>query len=370
MLSYTLIVALVAACASCTPALVKRASLPPTSSVLLLGNTSSTIPNIYRDGGGGGQVNGLNFLNWADGVTTTGGVPDSENSNWINFTSNSISYSGYDGGGPTAIQDFGTTSPRQQIPYFYENGEGDFITGIWPNENIATLCGGQCGVGFPPVINRTAGGTLLYNTGVNITVSAYGPSVSRPVQSVFSADEPQFGSFCALPDTQGEYLYTFAAINANSPANGLKLARVPIDTPFTRSAYQYWNGAAYTSTIPELDDGGAANVFNFSTSFDTTTYGPSGGDVFFNNYYGVYMIIFGQADAALDNGVYMTYSSSLTDGWATPVTIYRTPSAGQYNYNVHAYPNYDSTGQVIPISWTQYAGSDIYYNAFANVTFS
>lgn len=353
-----------------SPLLKTRATLPPTYSVVPLGDTTSTIPNIYRDGGGGGKINGLNFIWFADGITTTGGVPDTTSlDNWVNFSSNSIAYSEYNGGGPTVLEDFGTTSPRQQIPYFYGHGEDDSTTAIWPNNNFATLCNGGCGVGFPPVTDR-ASESLMYNTVVQIEIGAFGPVATRPVQTLFTAREPQFGSFSCFLGVDG-YLYTFASITNTAASNGLKMARVPNTEPSTLSAYEYWSGSEWTTTMPAYDDGGVSNIFSFSSDFSGVEYGPGEGDIFYNPFYEVYMIIFGLTDAAIDNGVYLTYSSSLTSGWSTPELIYTTPTlSGGYNYNVHAYPMYDPTGRVIPISWTQYAGGSTYYNAFANVTFS
>lgn len=339
-------------------------------SIVPLGNATSTIPNIFRDGGGGGKIDGLNFIWFADGITTTGGKPGKTPTNWINFTSNSIAHSGYNGGGPNELMDFGINSPPQQIPYFYENGESDSKTGIWPNQNFASLCDGRCGVGFPPVISRAASdGVLLYNTGVKISIGPLGPIISRPVQALFYATEPQFGTFSSFTGIDG-YLYTFAAISNTIASNGLKLARVPSSTPFTRSAYQYWNGAAFGTTMPAIDDGGVANILNFTTEFYGQQYGPSSGDFFYSTFYGVFMIIFGAADAAVDSNVYLIFSPCMTHSWTTPVAIYETPRlTGGYNYNVHAYPLFDVTSKVVPISWTQFDGK-AYYNAFANVTFS
>jgi hypothetical protein len=137
-------------------------------------------------------------------------------------------------------------------------------------------------------------------------------------------------------------------------ANGLKMARVPSGNPFDRTAYQYWNGGSWVNTVTPYDDGGKANIFNYSSSdLNGNKYGPSSGDLFFNSYYGVSMLIF-QA-IGIDPTVYMSYSSSLSSGWSTPVALFKTPTVlNGYNYNIHAYPSYDSTQRVIPISWTQY----------------
>ena len=338
---------------SCSRTVSRRASLPPQYTYQIIGNSSSTFPNVYRDGGGGGQINGLNFVVFADGTETTGGYPLDDGSNFAGFESNSIVYSEYNGGGPQNFMDFGSNNiPKLFVPF--TSDEDPNKTGIWPNSNIATLCGGHCGVAFYPVINRTAcpACTNLYGTGVNITVGAYGPSATRPVKALFQPDEVNYGLFSSLLGIDG-YLYMFGAITSTN-ANGLKMARVPSGNPFDRSTYQYWNGNSWVTTVTPYDDGGKANIFNYSTTdLNGNKDGPDSGDLFYSSYYGVYMLIF-QA-IGIDPTVYMSYSSSLLGGWSNPVSLFQTPTLPNgYNYNIHAYPAYDQTQRVIPISWTQF----------------
>ncbi|KAJ9148682.1 Amino acid permease [Pleurostoma richardsiae] len=313
---------------------------------------------------------------FSDGIYTTGGVPKSDWSNVANFTSNSIACSGYEGVAITVLKDFGTTAkgPLQTIPFFYNNGERESVTGVWPNQNIATLCSGLCGVSFPAVVNRTAiaagaDGTL-YNTGVEVTLTAYGPVASRPTQSLFLNGEPQYGTFGTLAGIDG-YLYMFASITETSSSNGLKMARVPQSSWSSRSQYQFWNGASWVSTMPAYNDGGAANVFSWSENPFGTPYGPGSGDIFYSQYYGTYILIFQSAAAAIDPNVYLSYSSSLSSGWSTPVSIYQIPQISDgYSYSLHAYPNYDSQQRVVPISWSTYSTSQSYSIGMANITFS
>lgn len=205
--------------AGCTsmpaPAVEKRfAALPPKASAKLLGNTKASLPNIYRDGGGGGKVNGLNLMIFSDGLYSSNGQKvDAKNSNLGNFTSNSISVSGYQGQPIEQLTEFGTTEkgPFQQVPYFYNGGESDGGTAVWPNQGITTLCNGGCGVSFPQVVDRNAikanQPADVYNTAIEIGMSGYGPTVKRPVQKLFVRGEPTFGTFGALPGIDG-YLYT------------------------------------------------------------------------------------------------------------------------------------------------------------------
>lgn len=209
----SVLVLALASLGSCLPASEKRASLPPKTSVTALGVTKSTLPNIFRDGGGGATINGLNVQWYSDGLYTSDGKPPtSSGSNVVNFTSNSIAVSGYQGQPITSMTDFGNTQkgPNQFIPYFYNNGESDGATGIWPNEPIATLQGGKSGVGFPQVVDRNAiranKRADLYNTPVQISFTGYGPVASRPTQKLFVQGEPYYGTFSAFVGVDG-YLY-------------------------------------------------------------------------------------------------------------------------------------------------------------------
>ncbi|KAK3331505.1 hypothetical protein B0H66DRAFT_98761 [Apodospora peruviana] len=347
-----------------------------TASVVSLGFLTSNYPNIYRDGGGGGQVNGLNLIMFSDGMYTSGGVPN--DNNLRNFTSNSIAVSGYQGAPIQAMTDFGTADkgPKQQIPYFYNNGENDLATGIWPNQNLVTLCDGHCAVSFPEVIARDPNHdgmsiASLYNTAVKIEVGAYGPVVTRPTMALFRAGEPLFGTFCALGGIDG-YIYTFARITESTPAaNGLKLARVPWGGFADRSQYRYWNGAAYVAQMPAYHDGGKSNVFNWTQEAFGKNFGPGYGEIFWSQVYQKYLLLFQSANAAGDNNVYASLSANLESGWSTPQSIWKLPTFSDgYTYSFHAYPQYDPTSKVIPITWNQFSESQSYRVGMANITFS
>ena len=63
--------------------------LPPSFTVEEIGTANDTaFPNVYRDGGGGGLVNGKNVIVFSDTSTTSGGPAASLRY----FTSNSIAY--------------------------------------------------------------------------------------------------------------------------------------------------------------------------------------------------------------------------------------------------------------------------------------
>ena len=72
--------------------LVASLRLPPTFSVKEIGTTFNELfPNVYRDGGGGGTVNGKHIIVFSDTISTKGDLK----APMTGFTSNSIAYVRY-----------------------------------------------------------------------------------------------------------------------------------------------------------------------------------------------------------------------------------------------------------------------------------
>jgi hypothetical protein len=69
-----------------------RASLPPTYTVQDLGLSQNPgFPNLYRDGGGGAKINGVNIIAFSDSFVTDG----APTGNLKTFVSNTFAYTGY-----------------------------------------------------------------------------------------------------------------------------------------------------------------------------------------------------------------------------------------------------------------------------------
>lgn len=69
-----------------------RASLPPTYTVQDLGLSQNPgFPNLYRDGGGGAKINGVNIIAFSDSFVTDG----APNGNLKTFVSNTFAYTGF-----------------------------------------------------------------------------------------------------------------------------------------------------------------------------------------------------------------------------------------------------------------------------------
>lgn len=85
-------------------------NVPPNiTNAVNLGYASDTSfnPYIYRDGGGGGYINGYHVISYSDSFTTTGHI----NSSLTSFAHNTFAYFGYtDKTDPTKMYDFGTAA--------------------------------------------------------------------------------------------------------------------------------------------------------------------------------------------------------------------------------------------------------------------
>lgn len=358
------------------PCVKRFAATPPqVAGVDVIGNSTSNLPNIYRDGGGGGTIAGKQYVIFSDGIYTSGGTPEF-GKNWVNFTSNSIALSNANGGGPQDLYDWGNAEkgPVQSAPFKYAEGESEGTTGIWPNENIATLCDGNCGVTFPVVVSRSEAGTAtLYNTGLGITIGSDGaPVVDRPTKALFNAGEPLYGTFSTAVGIDG-YLYTFAGIDerkGKNAANGIKVARVPWGDWHKRDSYQYWNGDDWGKDIPSVQDT-KSTILNFNRDCFGEEFGVVNGDVIWSPYYGVWLMIFQSFAPVCDSHVYLSWSTKIESGWSEPVAIWEMPSAGSFSYALHAYPGYDASGKTLALSWTQQGPKqDAYYIAWAKINFA
>lgn len=109
-------------------ALMPRAQLPPSFSVSTYAGKATGFPNVDRDGGGGGVLNGKNVLIFSDTITTN------DAGAMVNFSSNSYAFVP-NAKEPTKMQDVGSTSrpdvPAELVPWWgAEKCQTNFI---WPN---------------------------------------------------------------------------------------------------------------------------------------------------------------------------------------------------------------------------------------------
>ncbi len=402
---------------------------PFTVRVRSLGQQQSNFPHVFRDNGGGGTVDGQHLIIFADSTYTRGASPAVDPRGVVGFVSNSLAVLGDCMSATTAITrvvDTGTAAhgPALAVPFLTEQGESPTGTAVWPNQNIAPVGrDASRGIAFPEVIDRelyrAQKPPLLYNTAIEIRLAdglpGRGPGgpgvggaekrhsagvpqpvVRRAVKSLFVAGEPMFGSFAVYYDGDGRafpgeqrreddegWLYLVARVSeAHSPrSNGLKLARVRPHAWADRAQYTFWDGERFGAAVPAMDDGGAANVLHWDTDVFGRHYGPASGDVWWvpaaaahgagGGGGGAFVALFQSEAAAVDNGVYVAWSTQgLTRGWSAPTRVWAMPRAPDgFSYGLHAYPNMataadggggsgSGSGHVVPITWTRDSKTD------------
>lgn len=343
--------------------LVARATLPPQFTVEPIGVQSSNFADVYRDGGGGGTINGLNIMTFSDTTTTAGGVQGAMKG----FTANTFAFVGQNGQTLDKTTDFGANGvPNAPIPF--TQNETQFTTDhfdkdgtrcvLWPQSSFATvpmLDGSQVGVAMYPV--AIYGGNIqndLYSTLVEITADPIaGPKVERAVSQFFYAGEgPLYGVFSTIVSHDASELYLFSKEwDASTLSGGMRVAKVSITSYKDRSQYAYWDGASWSSDMATASK--APSGLLFSSSLST-------GDVFWSDYYNTYMVVYFNVFA--DSTFYMRYAleGTVTGKWSDEVKLFATqPGTGAqpYNYAGHAYPTFGGNGKELVLSYTMAGGT-------------
>jgi len=155
-----------------------------------------------------------------------------------------------------------------------------------------------------------------------------------------------FATFGHGPNDLGRegYAYLFGFAHGNK---ALKVARAKWSDMADRSAYEFWDGAAWSSTMPAASDT-ASDVFSLPPGSGSTIL--QSGDVFYSEHFGVPVLVYGCL------GTF--YISVATDrnhfSFGAPVKFYSAPKIagiGGYMYSPHAYPHWDESGKTLLLSW-------------------
>lgn len=315
-------------------------------------------PNMYRDGGGGITVAGVNLMTFSDTYTTNGGLTGS----WTSFVANTYSYAGTNASDATMMKSFGSGGkPNLAVSLLpnetFVGSNGRYC--IWPSNSLIPYnVGGQdVAVGVMPMLTNLVGGimNLNYNTLVQVAMTATGPVTTRLVPALFYATEIPYGSFGLLKGPDG-YTYLFA-----EDTTGLKAARVqslPAAAITKRTLYQYYNAGNWTKQMPAIGDT-SSNIFNYSANYFGTIVGPASGEIFFSPYHNTYVIVF--MNGFVDGTFLAAYSTTgaITGPWTKEQVIYQPPwPEASWNYAGHAYPGMDPSGSTLTLSYT-YGGNFI-----------
>ena len=316
---------------------------------------NSQFPNTYRDGGGGVTINGFNLMVFSDTFTTIGAFGATITS----FEGNTFCYADTTSV-PTFLRDFGTTSPQQQVGTFPNETVSGGRYVVWPSQNLITGTANGASVAFgvmPVAINYQNGvSNTAYNTLVQVTADATGPTATRIVQALFYGNEIQYGTggMYAAPDG---WTYLFAY-----DSSGVKAARVSSTglAIADRSQYQYYTSGSWCASMPSPDNT-AANIYSWSANYFGTNVGPASGEIFFSKYHNTLLFIF--FDGFVDGFFRVAYSldGTLTN-WSQPSDLYQSaqvPASYQsWNYAAHVYPGMDTSGNTFTMTYT-YGGNYI-----------
>ncbi|MCJ1313584.1 hypothetical protein MMC25_007263 [Agyrium rufum] len=334
------------------------ASLPPTGSCAYLGQATSNFPNVTRDGGGGGTINGENLIIFSDTQTYNG------NGALTSFVSNSIAFS--DPNNSLNLTDFGTVGhPKLAIPFFANESNYCTIPAnncsrvvIWPGTSIATLNDGVTGVFSADVASIVNNSKTFYSTLVTVTASPSGYVTNRTVPQLFYPGELHWGVFSNMMNPISQNLNFFA-----KDSTGIKVAQVLPRNYADRSKYTYWTGSSWSPTPPARDDT-SANIIN-GTFFS--------GDFFYSQYYQAFLFVYyGDSNDPTMGGVVDTFfiRYALGDGvksaWSDQIRFCGTTQGTEYNYAGHAYPSFDPSGKTLLLSYS-YNGA---YNHQSLFTFT
>lgn len=248
---------------------------------------------------------------------------------------------------------------------------------IWMLSAMTPMADGKTILGVFPALKESES-LPLYSTMVQMeAVDPFSllPGATPPFTRLgsgrlFYPNEVQYGTF-ALVDGVDGYLYL-----AGADKTGIKLARVPSDPTLwaDRNHYDYYNN--YTKTWqPQqpLDlNNDEGNIIKWS-SLDLAgqTIGPDVGDMWYDPYHETMVMTWG--DQGIDGKLWFSYAieNSFEGGWSEPVAIWNSPVpeecqgvSGDWNYQFHAHPGWDPSGETLLISYASCAQ----FVSFAKIT--
>ncbi|CZS99016.1 hypothetical protein WAI453_008420 [Rhynchosporium graminicola] len=344
------------------PAPVIKSSTP-------IQNMTSNFPwAIRRDGGGGGTISGKHIVNFAD--TTTSNPDALRKLGFLPFASNSIAIAGEDGMHVTDTGVGKNVGVKQMWPFATSkspiNGETreenkpNHRYAIWPNTNIVSACGGACGYTVSNVLDITIlpyAENFLYSTLAKITIGNEGPTVKREAVALWYKYEMNYGDFGLARARDGSNdIFLFAAPEKSF---GMKVARVCETEIADKTKYLFWNGKTWSKNPPGALDS-TANIFQYNEG----GFGPGTGDIFWNKHLNTWISVFNDEMSAYSmfRLMYSTTGNILGPWSEKPIDAYKPFSCGDnksnllcsvpYNYGTHAYPDIDTTGKTLLLSWT------------------
>lgn len=173
-------------------------------------------------------------------------------------------------------------------------------------------------------------------------------SAVRLAQSLFTAEENLYGTFCVTRGHNDPFVYLFSSTTTGPfGPSYLKVARAPALTAPIKSTYEYWDGKIWSPIQPSSKDGSGAIL--------STPYRLDTGELYWSTHHDGWVLVtqtFGEFRAARAN------TDDFTQGFGPWTSIYqaRLPAANDNDpvkvvYGGHAYPDWDKSHGSLLLSW-------------------
>jgi hypothetical protein len=318
-------------------------------SVMYLGKLLYENPNIVRDLGYSGVVNGQVIWTFGDTLVQMGAN--------ATFASSDSAALG-DLANPLKVHDKALTSsglPKEWIPLMpdeqAEGGLGRFAEG---GTNVVEYAPNKGLVWF--LQNDRAGGVnRIQGAGVaTVTADANGPVATRTMDRMWGSDEPNWGDVGVTYDPRDGKMYVFGHGSSANNVNGTTfLARVPAAQATDVTAYEYWDQAkkAWTTTRFGNGQNGTRTYTTDQALFSYAGHGQS--NAFWSNYYNTWMFVYGGDWPNSD--IYVSTAPNLEGPWTSAVdlaTTCPTGTCGNLRYCIAPHPEFDTSGKTLLVTWT------------------
>ncbi|MGO8969027.1 MAG: DUF4185 domain-containing protein [Myxococcaceae bacterium] len=325
-----------------------------------LGIVSQSSLIVGRDGAGSALLWGRSVWVFGDTVSS---VPDEAGETWHNnsfaLTSNLSA-----GGGVTLT----TPADSAGAPVYFLPPTGDEATFIaahagspcqeapcgarfaaWPAAPVFDAARSRALVPYS-LVWAAPGSFNFYGVGQSFAVwDGISAAVERPIVSpgathptlLFGQDEPGFGTATAV---EGDELFAFGCVQDGLTFHCL-LAEVALEAVFDRSAWRYWDGTAWSTSLSA-----ARPVFDASSIVS----------VAYNAYLGQWIAIY---SAVLSNDVLIRTAPQLVGPWSDPTRLLTADRRGlggtSYDAQAHA-ELAEEGGQVLYVTYSRPNGNGLF----------
>ena len=320
---------------------------------------------VGRDGGGSALLWGLSIWLFGDTVSS---IPDADGQTWHNNSFSSSSDVAAGGGitltertdaagapvyflAPTADEE-AFIAAHQGSPCQEQPCGARFAA--WPGAPLFDAARTRALVPYG-LVWAAPGDFNFSGVGQSFAVwSDFSQLPERPVVSpgsphptlLFSQDEPGFGGAAAI---DGDDLFAFAPVQDGLTFHCL-LGKVALDAVFDRTAWSYWDGAQWSTSLTS-----ARPVFDASSIVT----------VQFNAFVGQWMAVY---SAVFSNDVMLRTAPALTGPWSDEMRLFTADRAGQGGTSYDATPHAEyaeNGGQVLYVSYSRPNGNGLFGSEFA-----